>query len=421
MQRGAADGALWVSGYSDSPALSLSNGAQGFRNQVCAEVSGVVYYCGDGLLLRFTLEAEGSGWALHQQWGSSMGDAGRNGLAIRDDGVLVLASTTNIAAASNGRNALITALRWDATTAQLTPVYEQAFAGLSSAYPYALLAGSNGAVYVAGESRMPYDDVNGSSGQVRAWIARLDADGALLKQTYLGSGNSIAEAMTLARDRQGNIYLAGNNGSQDAFPALAPLAENYDGGGGEMWTIGFAAKLDAALNVRYASRIAGERAYSIAVDSTGQAFISTYRSYRDGVLVAVAPDGAGWGPELDLGDGLVSASAAAIDANDTLYLAGYGTFARIGAPAPAPQPPAYTISYYVQDPNPEPTQALGCNARKRGIQGLVLLGFGQPHEVVSGDSSFGVKLVQQATIISIDQVEIAVGAFARGYTLFTGC
>ena len=302
--------------------------------------------------------------------------------------------------------------------------------------PDALVAGSNGEVYLAGESRIPLDEASGTGGQWRAWVARLDADGAVLRQVYLGSGGNQA-ATAIARDAQGTIYLAGNNEDMNAFPPLAPLANGYQGGGGESFLIGFVAQLSATLEVRYASQIAGTTAYALAVDSTGTVYVPTYRSYPDGGVVTVAPNGAGWGPELALGDGLVSASAAAIDANDTLYLAGYGAFARIGAPPPqspvlqqplAPAPPLHTVSYYQQSVNQGVTQRQGCQSRLRGEQGIVILDYGKPAS--SSTEILGTSPVKPApelglplppAFVSIAEIEAAAQAFVDGYYQVQSC
>lgn len=301
-------------------------------------------------------------------------------------------------------------------------MYEQALYGLHSANPRALLAGEGGEVYVAGYSRIPYDEVTESGGDWRAWVARLDATGALLGQTYLGSGYGNQYANALARDSRGNIYVAGDNENIDVFPPLAPLAEDYRGGGYEITSIGFVAQLSAALDLRYASQIAGATAYSIVVDSAGRVFIPTYRSYQSGVLVSIAPNGTAWGPEVQLGGALLGADAAAIDAAGNISLASYGVFARVSTATP--DVPNHTSSYYIQTIDPQVSRYMGCTARQRGEQGIAILFFGRP---IKRGALYGSSLKPEPgrrgvpDFVSMEQIATIVQAFADGYSRFGLC
>ncbi|NJO81355.1 MAG: hypothetical protein HC828_00430 [Blastochloris sp.] len=87
------------------------------------------------------------------------------------------------------------------------------------------------------------------------------------------------------------------------------------------------------------------------------------------------------------------------------------------------EPPPYTRSYYVGFPNFEPNKQLGCNTRQNGERGLVILVFGSPRELGTdsqGQTIYGTQLLADSQLlVSLDEIDKAVKAFARGYML--GC
>lgn len=94
-------------------------------------------------------------------------------------------------------------------------------------------------------------------------------------------------------------------------------------------------------------------------------------------------------------------------------------------PTMEPNPPLYTKSYYIQSDKPQLALELGCSARVRGEQGIVVLDFGHPYILPSG--AYGTQLVEtcgsisDCTFVDREQIKSIALKFAEGYAQPGAC
>jgi len=231
------------------------------------------------------------------------------------------------------------------------------YIGDSSSEAHAITVDSAGNAYVTGQTQsalMPLIPASSSltrptcvdSGCVDAFVAKVKPDGSgLVYSGYLGgSGFDVGQA--IAVDHAGNAYVAGYTLSdQTTFPVKGGPSMTYSGG----LTDAFVAKVNAnGTGLVYAGYIGGaddDRAYAIAVDPAGAAYVAGYTrsdqqsfpvkvgpdtSYNDdpngadAFVAKVKPDGTGLiyagyigGTDFD------AATAIAVDAGGNAYVTGY--------------------------------------------------------------------------------------------------
>ena len=109
-----------------------------------------------------------------------------------------------------------------------------------------------------------------------AFVAKLAADGTVLWATYLG-GSDLDQAVALAADSQGNVWVAGNTLSTD-FPATAARL----GPAGQQSV--FVAQYSAGGALRFAQLLggsAGAAATGLAVDAAGNAYVAARSNSTD--------------------------------------------------------------------------------------------------------------------------------------------
>ena len=134
---------------------------------------------------------------------------------------------------------------------------------------YNMAVDSSGNVYVTGQSRATWGSpVNGYTGGGDVYAAKLDSNGSLLWNTFMGSTvEDWADSITV--DSSGNVYLAGGSNNTWGTP-INQHAGNMDT---------FAAKLDSSgsrlWNTFMGSTIT-DAAYNIAVDSSGNVYVAGY-------------------------------------------------------------------------------------------------------------------------------------------------
>jgi uncharacterized protein (TIGR03437 family) len=135
-----------------------------------------------------------------------------------------------------------------------------------------------------------------SGGLIDAFVTRISADGAsLIYSTYLG-GKGSDYATDVATDADGNAYVSGFTNSAD-FPLVNPLISKT---GGALWD-GFVVKLGADGSAVYstylggksANALSGDRAYCIAADLGGNAYVEGYTSSPDFPSGPNGPAGSG--------------------------------------------------------------------------------------------------------------------------------
>jgi len=190
-------------------------------------------------------------------------------------------------ALSGKSNAFVTKL--NATGSAL--IYSTYLGGSGTDGGNGIALDSAGNAYVAGftsSANFPltpgaFQGKNSSSanGSGNAFVSKLNAAGtALLYSTYLG-GSSFDQANAVALDGSGNAYVAGITTSTD-FPLTGGAFQGKNGssanGSGNVFVSKLNATGTALLYSTYlggsATIIGGDEAYSIAVDSSGEAYVA---------------------------------------------------------------------------------------------------------------------------------------------------
>jgi hypothetical protein len=163
-------------------------------------------------------------------------------------------------------------------------VYSTYLGGSGGDQGYGIAVDSSGDAYVTGyTASTDFPTVSplqaNLAGEGNAFVAELNPSGsALVYSTYLG-GSGSDSAMGIAVDSSGNAYLTGLTGSTD-FPTT-PSALQTTLGGTDI-TNAFVTKLNwsgAALSLVYSTYLGGnggDGANGIAVDSSGNAYVTGY-------------------------------------------------------------------------------------------------------------------------------------------------
>lgn len=174
-------------------------------------------------------------------------------------------------------------------------VYSTYAGGSASDFGRGIVADSAGNVYVAGDS-FSADFLIASRASITnsdVFVGKLSSNGLLLTLSFFGGGmvpvathNDFASGLAL--DGSGNVYLCGTTESPD-FPHFNSVGSDLLGTS-DAFVIKMAPNL---MNFLYSSLIGGsgqESGVSIAVDSTGSAYISGRTSSQDFPLVgAIQP------------------------------------------------------------------------------------------------------------------------------------
>jgi HYDIN/CFA65/VesB-like, Ig-like domain/Beta-propeller repeat/Cep192 domain 4 len=173
----------------------------------------------------------------------------------------------------------------DAFVAEFDPaganlLYSTYLGGSGADEGLAIALDGSGNPYVAGytfSSDFPTQNALFStlSGSSDAFVAEIDpATSSLVFSTYLG-GNGADSIRSMVLDSVGSIYVAGSTSSNN-LPVTTGTAQTTYGGQGD----GFVAKLaPGASQVVYATYLGGsalDQANSIAIDSSGEAFVTGF-------------------------------------------------------------------------------------------------------------------------------------------------
>ena len=194
-------------------------------------------------------------------------------------------------------DAFVTKVRADGTAL----VYSTYLGGIYDEDGWGIAVDGGGNAYVTG--RTLSDDFPTTDGAFDSWfnggwsdafVAKLDATGALVYSTFLGGGGTGGEdeiGLGIAVDSSGNAYVTGYTGSSD-FPTTDEAYDRIYNGG---WTDAFVAKLNASgSGLVYATflggspetdivgiRPEGDHGYGIAVDALGNAYVTGETSSPD--------------------------------------------------------------------------------------------------------------------------------------------
>jgi len=106
-----------------------------------------------------------------------------------------------------------------------------------------------------------------------AFVTKLNPTGsALVYSTYLG-GSGSDWGSGIAVDGSGNAYITGTTSSTD-FPTMSPLQPAYGGGGGDAFVARLNPTGSALVYSTYLGGNQDEYGYGIAVDSSGNAYVT---------------------------------------------------------------------------------------------------------------------------------------------------
>ncbi len=185
---------------------------------------------------------------------------------------------------------------------------------------YGIAVDTHGNVYVNGFSGSTWGSPTRPFSNLEdGFVAKLDANGSLLWNTFLGGAGLDRGQGDITVDTAGNSYVTGHSNATWGSP-VTPYATGWDG---------YAAKLDTNGSLLWSTFVGGssnEYGYGIALDTDGNPFVSGYSYAVGGVQDAFAAklNASGalqWntsfgGPGWDIGQDVV------VDANGNSYVAG---------------------------------------------------------------------------------------------------
>jgi len=143
-------------------------------------------------------------------------------------------------------------------------------AGAGSEQAYGIAADASGNTYVVGDSQItwgsPVRAFQFNGGQTDAFVAKLDTDGNLVWNTFLGSPQ-IEHGYGIAVDLNGNVYASGTGNYTWGSPVRAYAGDNYSG------YDAFVAKLDTDGNLLWNTFLgtsgSADAGWGIGADSSG--------------------------------------------------------------------------------------------------------------------------------------------------------
>ncbi len=221
--------------------------------------------------------------------------------------------------------------------------------------------------------------------------------------TYSPPGASIYSFAAIALDPDANARVVGH---QQVSGVNQPLMARYS----------FSGTTISRDGVFTDTRVSGSASlYGVAVTTTNDLWaVGTYTltEHYDGLSWEIVP-------AEQVGSIQQSLYGVAVDpVRDGAWAVGYytngGAFQplveRYARPV-TPQPPKYTVSYYIRDLSILATQ--GCSASKGITSGIIVLDFGKP--AAQGVSSGTILFDANNTFASTSQIRSAVGTFANSY------
>jgi Beta-propeller repeat len=166
-------------------------------------------------------------------------------------------------------------------------------------YAYGIAVDTNGNVYITGYSDASWGTpVNSHAGYIDAFLAKLDPNGALEWNTFIGSSNW-DEGRAIALDASGNVYVAGFSVTSWGAP-VTPHAGDFDA---------FIAKLDGTT---------GALMWNTFMGSSSDDYILGIAVAPNGKVYVAGQSRASWGTPVNLHAGDYNAFAAKLDTNGAL-------------------------------------------------------------------------------------------------------
>jgi hypothetical protein len=244
-----------------------------------------------------------------------------------------------------------------------TLVYSTYLGGSSGEQGLGIAFGPSGNVYVVGStlsknfplaSPLQAACVSCNAGDPDAFVTKLNAAGSsLVYSTYLG-GSGSDEARSVAVDSTGNAYVTGLTYSNN-FPLASPLQPAY-GGVEDAFVSKMNSSGSALVYSTYLGGTSRDEGRSIALDSSGNAYVSgwttsndfptanavqsTYRGGQDAFVAKLDGAGATLAYSTYLGGtGADQGSSIAVDSSGQAYVTGYTTSTNL--PLANPLQPTY--------------------------------------------------------------------------------
>ena len=247
---------------------TLSGGADGFVAELNAMGSALVYstYCGGSANdIPNAIAVDGSG----------------NAYVTGSTGSTNFPTTTGAFQLTPGgqNDAFITKL----TAGGIGLAYSTYLGGSTTDVGYGIAVDSVGNAYVTGytsSTNFPTTlgafqaTLSGGTGDTDAFVIKLSPTGSgLIYSTYLGGSTGADYGYGIAVDSSGNAYMTGETRSNN-FPVKNALQSNYAGGGADAFVTQLSATGSGLVYSTYIGGSAGDTGYGIAVDSTGNAYVT---------------------------------------------------------------------------------------------------------------------------------------------------
>lgn len=197
-------------------------------------------------------------WSTFVDYSGAPGTSTGEGVAADSSGNLYMVGS-----------ALNTAGYFDTLVSKLSPsganIFTTHFTGSYNYLGHAVAVDSGGNMYVVGE-------VTATGVIQTGFVAKINSGGTAVAFSFNWGGSGGDAAYGIALDSSTNIYICGATASTD-FPVNAGAAQTRLGGGVD----GFVTKFDPNGNGLYSTYLGGtgsDTAWAIAVDSSGDAFVT---------------------------------------------------------------------------------------------------------------------------------------------------
>jgi hypothetical protein len=278
----AVDGSgnAYVTGYTDSPNYDVTPGAFQTTNGGLADV------------FVTKLNATGTDLVYSTYIGGSGDDEGY-GIAVDGSGnayVTGYTSSTNYDVTpggfqtTNGGNADVFVTKLNATGTAL--VYSTYIGGSEDDVGYGIAVDGSGNAYVTGyTSSTDYDVTPGAfqttnGGNADVFVTKLNATGtALVYSTYIG-GSDDDRGYAIAVDGSGNAYVTGYTSSTN-YDVTAGAFQTTNGGYADVFVTKLNATGTALVYSTYIGGSSNEVGYGIAVDGSGNAYVTGFTNSTD--------------------------------------------------------------------------------------------------------------------------------------------
>ncbi|MCK4411022.1 SBBP repeat-containing protein, partial [Candidatus Bipolaricaulota bacterium] len=231
------------------------------------------------------LNSTGSALIYSTYLGGSGGDSG-NAIAVDGSGNAYITGAT-VSPNFPTQNALQSAHGggyWDAFVAKLNPsgsalIYSTYLGGSGYDHGYGIAVDGSGNAYITGDTEstnFPTQNplqTDHIAGDYDVFVTKLNSTGsALIYSTYLG-GSGCDRGSGIAVDGSGNAYFTGYTYSKN-FPTQNALQSAYGGGYYDVFITKLNSTGSALIYSTYLGGSGYDRGYGIAVDSSGNAYIT---------------------------------------------------------------------------------------------------------------------------------------------------